>query len=649
MVGPSATGTNPMFKLVIQDDEGKTTVVPLVRDEITIGRKEGNTIRLTERNVSRRHARIVRNNGEVTIEDLGSYNGIRVNNARIAERVQLRVSDQVQIGDYKLFLKAEGIEHVDDARTVPIERIESATTVDAVAVENTTPTVPLGPQASQGPGGPGAPGSIPPAAMQMVGNPNRTMVAIADTDPAGRPLASAAVVASLSAPVGHARLVVLSSNFAGSEFELSRPQMIIGRTDENDIVINHRSISRNHAKLVREPDTGRYTVSDLQSSNGVRVNGQDYGKVELRRGDVIDLGHVRMRFVDAGEEYVFTRDAIEDVPEEGKGRGLWVAIAVAALLLGGIGIYFAFLRSPSGGGSGGDIAETNPKNPLTNPSTTPDAAMAVVEADAAPANPPPQTPDASTTPPVNDDVVKRKRSECAQMQSDERWAELKKCAGELRGLKGTAPEDVTAATDFARQSGIEIASKAQLDKFLAAQKADDMRGMAAIARSFNKASMYAQQVQEKWESEKGKYVAGKAAQARGAAKGGKCGELRTLATSVRAYDARTADEIAGLPCAVATVTPAVDCTDPVVNTATEKLFQEIQDARIADPKAAIRLVEQALANNKCLASKKAILVRIGVVAACSEKREDKVMFFFLKSKDPSLVQACPEYLGDAVK
>ena len=103
-----------MFKLVIQDDEGKTTVVPLIRDEITIGRKEGNTIRLTERNVSRRHARILRNNGEVHIEDLGSYNGIRVNNARIAERVSLRVSDQVQIGDYKLYLKAEGVEQVDD-------------------------------------------------------------------------------------------------------------------------------------------------------------------------------------------------------------------------------------------------------------------------------------------------------------------------------------------------------------------------------------------------------------------------------------------------------------------------------------------------------------------------------------------------------
>src|SRR5690349_4525344 len=163
-----------MFKLVIQDDEGKTTVVPLIRDEITIGRKEGNTIRLTERNVSRRHARILRNNGEVQIEDLGSYNGIRVNNARIAERVSLRVSDQVQIGDYKLYLKAEGVEQVDDARTMPIERVDttrqdsSATDVMPAVlapIGNAAPTQPL-------PIPTPAPGTL--QAPQIVGAPNRT-------------------------------------------------------------------------------------------------------------------------------------------------------------------------------------------------------------------------------------------------------------------------------------------------------------------------------------------------------------------------------------------------------------------------------------------------------------------------------------------
>ncbi|HZY08387.1 MAG TPA: FHA domain-containing protein, partial [Ilumatobacteraceae bacterium] len=322
-----------MFKLVIQDDEGKTTIVPLIRDEITIGRKEGNTIRLTERNVSRRHARILRNNGEVHIEDLGSYNGIRVNNARIAERVSLRVSDQVQIGDYKLYLKAEGLDQVDESRTTPIERVDAGPTDSMPAV-----VVPMG----TGVTAPAIATPVP-TVPPMIGNPNRTMVAIADTDP-GRSVgpATAAAVAAMTAPGGYGKLVVLSSNFAGKEFELSRPQMIIGRTDENDIVVNHRSISRNHAKLVREPETGRYTISDLQSSNGVRVNGQDYGKVELRRGDVIDLGHVRLRFVEAGEDFVFARDAvITDVPEAGGKKGVVVALMLGVIVLGGVGVFYA--------------------------------------------------------------------------------------------------------------------------------------------------------------------------------------------------------------------------------------------------------------------------------------------------------------------
>ena len=104
-----------MLKLVISDDEGKTTVVPLVRDEITIGRKEGNTIRLTERNVSRRHARLFKNgNGAFTIEDLGSYNGIKINGRKIGEPASLKAGDQVNIGDYLLALQVDAAESSTD-------------------------------------------------------------------------------------------------------------------------------------------------------------------------------------------------------------------------------------------------------------------------------------------------------------------------------------------------------------------------------------------------------------------------------------------------------------------------------------------------------------------------------------------------------
>lgn len=367
-----------MFKLVIQDDEGKTTVVPLIRDEITIGRKEGNTIRLTERNVSRRHARILRSNNEVQIEDLGSYNGIRVNNARIAERVSLRISDQVQIGDYKLYLKAEGVEQVDDARTMPIERIDnSGSPTEAmpalqqpVSATAATPTQPI-------------PATPAPTAREL---------GVKDTDPAARPVATQAQINALTATAGYGKMVVLSSNFAGKEFELTRPQMIVGRTDENDLVINHRSISRNHAKITRDPETQRYTISDLQSSNGVRVNGQDYGKVELRRGDVVDLGHVRLRFVEPGEDFVFSRDAqIADIETGGGGKkGLVVAAVLAIVVVGAIGAFFAMKgggggKDGSNGGSPGSDQLANKgsdgsgSNAVVVPDLTPDAAVAVAD------------------------------------------------------------------------------------------------------------------------------------------------------------------------------------------------------------------------------------------------------------------------------
>ena len=89
-----------MYKLIIEDDEGHTTVVPLVKEEITIGRKEGNTIRLTEQNVSRHHARLIKSGSTIYIEDLDSYNGVKVNGDKIAARTNIREGDLVEIGDF---------------------------------------------------------------------------------------------------------------------------------------------------------------------------------------------------------------------------------------------------------------------------------------------------------------------------------------------------------------------------------------------------------------------------------------------------------------------------------------------------------------------------------------------------------------------
>src|SRR2546423_6571342 len=96
------------MKLIIEDEEGQRKVVPVVWDEITIGREDGNTIRLPERNVSRRHARLVRDDGFFVIEDLGSQNGVRINGDRIDAPRRVREGDLIQIGDYDLGLEGKG-------------------------------------------------------------------------------------------------------------------------------------------------------------------------------------------------------------------------------------------------------------------------------------------------------------------------------------------------------------------------------------------------------------------------------------------------------------------------------------------------------------------------------------------------------------
>lgn len=68
-------------------------------DLITIGREAGNAIVLDrESTVSRRHAQLVRQNGELMVQDLGSTNGTFVNGQRISGLTPLRVGDTVQFG-----------------------------------------------------------------------------------------------------------------------------------------------------------------------------------------------------------------------------------------------------------------------------------------------------------------------------------------------------------------------------------------------------------------------------------------------------------------------------------------------------------------------------------------------------------------------
>ncbi len=288
-----------MYKLVISDDEGKTIIVPLVRDQITVGRQDGNTIRLTERNVSRQHARLVKTETGYRIEDLESYNGVTINGGRISKAHDLKDGDRIGIGDYVIALRAEA------------------------DLANEVPPVPTRP-------------SVPAAGV-------------------------------IAPPP---RLVMVSAPAPGAEFSIAKPQVRIGRLEELDLCISHRSISREHARITQKDDG--FEIEDLQSANGVRVNGSSVKRSVLRSGDILELGQVRFRFVAQGEAYTFDpseEEVVSTPPARGLGpeKRTVAAIVVTAAVVGGA---LAWL------GEGGRQAGAANVESASAPTVTPSVAAA---------------------------------------------------------------------------------------------------------------------------------------------------------------------------------------------------------------------------------------------------------------------------------
>lgn len=90
-----------------------------------------------------------------------------------------------------------------------------------------------------------------------------------------------------------------------------KSDMAIGRTEGNDLVLNHPSVSRKHARL--EGRDGRWWIVDLKSTNGVKVNGNLITESAVHAGDKILVGSVQLD-VKAMPSVDFSGDSMFDNP-----------------------------------------------------------------------------------------------------------------------------------------------------------------------------------------------------------------------------------------------------------------------------------------------------------------------------------------------
>jgi len=104
--------------------------------------------------------------------------------------------------------------------------------------------------------------------------------------------------------VAAATLVVYAPDRTPFRFPITRAGVSIGRSQRtgNDLVIEtDGQISKRHARVEQDSD-GRFTVYDLDSTNGVKVNGRRISNRTLHDGDEVVVGVTRLMFQQATSE-----------------------------------------------------------------------------------------------------------------------------------------------------------------------------------------------------------------------------------------------------------------------------------------------------------------------------------------------------------
>jgi len=91
-----------------------------------------------------------------------------------------------------------------------------------------------------------------------------------------------------------AKLHILSDTSVAQTIDLKDDLISVGRTEQNEICIPDRSVSKRHAMLVR--DGNEYQLHDFNSTNGTFVDGERIMAVKLHDGASIRLGFVELRY-----------------------------------------------------------------------------------------------------------------------------------------------------------------------------------------------------------------------------------------------------------------------------------------------------------------------------------------------------------------
>src|ERR671922_3097657 len=91
------------------------------------------------------------------------------------------------------------------------------------------------------------------------------------------------------------KMILSKPDEPSQEFLLNKPLVTLGRATTNDIVLPQGRVSRNHAKVQCTEDG--IILTDLNSANGVWVNGQKITETKIQPGDTINISDCVLHYL----------------------------------------------------------------------------------------------------------------------------------------------------------------------------------------------------------------------------------------------------------------------------------------------------------------------------------------------------------------
>src|ERR1700723_713431 len=154
-----------MFTIIISEKGGAERREAFDKNEINVGRVQGNDLMLPKGNVSKHHARLLYRDGRFIVTDLKSTNGTYVNGRKISQATIVREGDKIYVGDFVL-----------RPETGSVGSTGRPSGSDATVVRPTAPTGPAGPTGRAS--SPGLPSSAPSPARRSAASPVGTAVPV---------------------------------------------------------------------------------------------------------------------------------------------------------------------------------------------------------------------------------------------------------------------------------------------------------------------------------------------------------------------------------------------------------------------------------------------------------------------------------------